>query len=72
MAAVEVAEKKETTTTETNNVFQIYKDVYKRQAKNRAISWYDLGPISIQPSEFAKVITIVWLARYYEKNKRCV
>ena len=40
------------------------------QAKNRAISWYDLGPISIQPSEFAKVITIVWLARYYEKNKK--
>ena len=40
------------------------------QAKNRAISWYDLGPISIQRSEFAKVITIVWLARYYEKNKK--
>ena len=40
------------------------------QAKNRAISWYDLGPISIQPSGFAKVITIVWLARYYEKNKK--
>lgn len=38
------------------------------QAKNRAISWYDLGPISIQPSEFAKVITIVWLSRYYEVN----
>lgn len=38
------------------------------QAKNRAISWYDLGPISIQPSEFAKIITIVWLARYYEVN----
>ena len=40
------------------------------QAKNQAVSWYDLGPISIQPSEFAKVITIVWLARYYEKNKK--
>lgn len=40
------------------------------QAKNQAISWYDLGVISIQPSEFAKVITIVWLARYYEKNKK--
>lgn len=40
------------------------------QAKNKAVSWYDLGPISIQPSEFAKVITIVWLARYYEKNKK--
>lgn len=40
------------------------------QAKNRAISWYDLGPISIQPSEFAKIITIVWLARYYEINAK--
>jgi cell division protein FtsW len=30
------------------------------QAKNKAISWYDLGFISIQPSEFAKIITIVW------------
>ena len=38
------------------------------QTKNQAISWYDLGPISIQPSEFAKVITIVWLAVYYETN----
>ena len=38
------------------------------QSKNQAISWYDLGPISIQPSEFAKVITIVWLAVYYETN----
>lgn len=40
------------------------------QAKNRAISWYDLGFISIQPSEFAKIITIVWLARYYEVNSK--
>ena len=39
------------------------------QAKNQAISWYDLGPISIQPSEFIKIITIVYLAAYYEKNK---
>ncbi len=38
------------------------------QAKNQAVSWFDLGPISIQPSEFIKVIMIVWLARYYEVN----
>ena len=40
-------------------------------AKNQAISWFDLGFISIQPSEFVKVITIVFLADYYEiyKNK---
>ena len=40
-------------------------------AKNQAISWFDLGFISIQPSEFVKVISIVFLADYYEiyKNK---
>lgn len=41
-------------------------------AKNQAISWYDLGFISFQPSEFIKVITIVWLASYYEKNKKAL
>ena len=39
------------------------------KAKNQAISWYDLGFISIQPSEFIKVISIVWLASYYDKYK---
>lgn len=38
-------------------------------AKNKAISWFDLGPISIQPSEFAKVITVVFLANYYDTGK---
>ncbi len=38
------------------------------QSKNQAVSWFDLGPFSIQPSEFIKVIMIVWLARYYEVN----
>ena len=33
------------------------------------VGWFDLGFFSIQPSEFAKVITIVWLASYYDKNK---
>ena len=36
------------------------------KAKNHAISWFDLGPISIQPSEFIKIITIVFLAYYYD------
>ena len=31
-------------------------------AQNQAVSWFDLGPFSIQPSEFIKVITIVFLA----------
>ena len=39
-------------------------------AKNQAVSWFDLGFISIQPSEFIKVITIVFLADYYEKNSK--
>ena len=38
-------------------------------AKNQAISWFDLGFISIQPSEFVKVVTIVFLADYYEIHK---
>ena len=37
---------------------------------NNAKSWYDLKIISLQPSEFMKVIIIVWLASYYEKNSK--
>lgn len=41
------------------------------KAKNKAISWFDLGFVSLQPSEFIKVIVIVWLAYYYEiKSKK--
>ena len=36
---------------------------------NHAFSWFKVGFISIQPSEFIKVITIVFLANYYDKNK---
>lgn len=36
---------------------------------NNAQSWFKIGSISVQPSEFAKVIMIVFLACYYEKNK---
>lgn len=38
-------------------------------AKNDAVSWFELGPITIQPSEFIKVVSIVFLAQYYEVNK---
>jgi len=38
-------------------------------AQNQAKSWYDLGFVSFQPSEFIKVVTIVYLAHYYDKNK---
>lgn len=40
------------------------------QAKNQAVSWFDFGLFSFQPSEFMKVIMIVWMARYYEVNIR--
>lgn len=36
---------------------------------NNAVSWYKIGPLTIQPSEFAKIIIIIYLAVYYEKNK---
>ena len=40
------------------------------QAKNQAVSWFDLGPINFQPSEFIKIVYIVWAASFYELNKK--
>ena len=37
---------------------------------NQAVSWFRLGFFNVQPSEFAKVITIVFLANYYELNSK--
>lgn len=36
---------------------------------NGAVGWYKIGPFTIQPSEFAKLAIIIYLASYYEKNK---
>ncbi len=36
---------------------------------NSAQSWFSIGPFNIQPSEFTKVIIIIYLAIYYEKHK---
>ena len=42
--------------------------VYGRVANN-AQSWFKVGTLSIQPSEFAKVIIIMFIASYYSYNK---
>lgn len=36
---------------------------------NQATSWFKIGGFNFQPSEFIKVMVIVWLANYYEINK---
>ena len=36
---------------------------------NNAQSWFKVGNISIQPSEFAKILLIMFLANYYDKHK---
>ena len=38
------------------------------EAQNQAVSWFDFGVISFQPSEFIKIIMIVWMSTYYERN----
>ncbi len=40
------------------------------KATNNAVSWFDFGPFSFQPSEFIKVIFIVWMARFYETKEK--
>lgn len=37
---------------------------------NNAKSWFDIGPVNIQPSEFIKVILIIWFAAYFELNRK--
>ena len=39
-------------------------------AANNAASWYKLGPITVQPSEFTKIILIIYMAVYYDKNRK--
>ena len=39
---------------------------------NQAKSWFSLfGLVTLQPSEFAKIITIVWFSCYYSTKKNC-
>ena len=38
-------------------------------AANNAVSWFKIGPLNIQPSEFAKIIVIIYLACYYDRKR---
>ena len=40
------------------------------KATNYAISWIPIGPFTLQPSEFIKVIMIVFMARFYEVHEK--
>lgn len=37
---------------------------------NHAKSWYYIGPFTIQPSEFAKTILIMYMGTYYYENRK--
>lgn len=43
--------------------------IFYGHVANHAVSWYKIGPFAIQPSEFAKIVIIIYLAVYYSKNK---
>ena len=43
--------------------------IFYGHVANQAVSWYKIGPFAIQPSEFAKIVIIIYLAVYYSKNK---
>lgn len=43
--------------------------IVKGQIFNSVKSWLRIGPIVFQPSELIKVVFIIWMASYYDKNK---
>jgi cell division protein FtsW len=40
------------------------------QAKNSSVRWVDLGFFSIQPSEFAKIVVLFWMASFYDSHEK--
>ena len=40
--------------------------------RNGSRSWFSLGPISMQPSEFAKISLIIFLSKYLSKNQKVI
>jgi len=43
---------------------------YKVRAINNANSWIEIGSFNFQPSELVKILSIFWLAYYYDKHKK--
>jgi rod shape determining protein RodA len=41
------------------------------QEINNATRWYDLGPVSVQPSEPVKILVVLLLADYFASARRC-
>ena len=41
------------------------------KVSNSARSWFNLGFITIQPSEFAKIFTIIWFSCFYSNKNNC-
>ena len=39
------------------------------KSTREVVSWFKIGPIKIQPSEFAKLFSIIYLSSYYGKYK---